>query len=214
MTIRVNEAGIKALREILSAHHKRGDDLTDEQLQAWAAEAEDAFSDCGVAYIEIRSNDARSGNPEIHTLPEDAIDCSTALKVSARHGHDGARDWSQTASELGGRLVGAGPLEKWRFPDGSGVVAVGEAWDVALSGDNDECMCPESEDEHEDGCPLAHPIIEITRYTDVFENGQWRRDECSDGEETEVYIEGFGPWGIDEADVAPFVANAAMLAGQ
>ena len=69
------------------------------------------------------------------------------------------------------------------------------------------CACPESEDGHADNCPLAHPIIEITRYTDVFENGQWRRDECLDGQETEVYIEGYGPWGIAEADVVPgFVA--------
>jgi hypothetical protein len=174
-SMRVNETGITRIKKILKARNPDAL-LTDENLAAWAAEAEAHFEEIGSAYIEL-------GSAEIYELSAQEYDAPTALRVSAHHGHDGARDWSETASEFGGRLVGAGPVEKWRFPDGSGVVAVGEGWDVALCGDNPECMCPESEDEHADGCPLAHPISEWVAVP---------------GSAVVVAkIEGFGAWGLD-----------------
>ena len=152
MTIRLNDEGLEALRDILTEHHKLGHDLTDEQLHAWASDAEDAFSDHGDAYIEIRSHDTISGHVEIHTLPEDAVECSTALKISARHGHDGSRWWYDDCIAAVVRRHLQGGAEKWVFSDGSAVVMLGEGFWIAFS-DHPDCFCTEEDGEHDDDCP-------------------------------------------------------------
>lgn len=36
----INETGLQEIRDFLSINHKKGDNFTDAQIQAWAADAE------------------------------------------------------------------------------------------------------------------------------------------------------------------------------
>ena len=82
--------------------------------------------------------------------PEGDATMTTAGKIAARLDDDGGRFFDDhdthietiCVSEGGRPLLGGGmDATRWDFPDGSAIVVVGGAWDLAVSGSGADCFC-------------------------------------------------------------------------
>lgn len=87
----INSAGLAAIREFLSAHHKRGRTMTAAMMSAWATEAEQSMLDGNPAMIEIRAVDAITGQPVTFTVPPTGVDSPADAQSKARA--DAKRLW-------------------------------------------------------------------------------------------------------------------------
>lgn len=57
----VNTAGLEEIRAFLVQHHRRGEDMTDDMIRAWARDAEFQMGEGNPPTIEIRAWDSLSG---------------------------------------------------------------------------------------------------------------------------------------------------------
>lgn len=74
--IKVNETGWNAIRAYLLENHKKGASLSDENINAWATDAEKDDR----AQFELRSFEAVSGHTELFDLPSDGFDLEMTLE--------------------------------------------------------------------------------------------------------------------------------------
>jgi hypothetical protein len=72
----VNENGMQQISEFLAANHKQGS-FSDEQIRAWAADAEFQLGEGNPPSIEIRSSDSVHGRTQEFTISDAGIDCET-----------------------------------------------------------------------------------------------------------------------------------------
>ena len=71
----VNEAGMQEIRQFLAEHHKRGRDyFSNDEIFAWAADAEFQLGEGNPACIEIRAWDSTSGHTEEYTISDAGLD--------------------------------------------------------------------------------------------------------------------------------------------
>jgi hypothetical protein len=73
---KVNDTGMQEIRQFLADHHQRGDDnFSNDEIFAWAADAEFQLGEGNSACIEIRASNSRSGHTEIYTISDAGLDC-------------------------------------------------------------------------------------------------------------------------------------------
>lgn len=70
---RVNEKGLKRIREILKKYHREVE-FTDSQIWAWAADVEKNIADHNSAHLEIPSRSSVSRKTEVFTIPESCLE--------------------------------------------------------------------------------------------------------------------------------------------
>lgn len=95
ITHKINAAGLAEIRAFLEARHKLGH-FTDDQLRAWAAEAEAHADEGNGVYIELPARDAISGHTEILDISPAGFE---AVKPTAREiieSADFLADWYAT----------------------------------------------------------------------------------------------------------------------
>lgn len=75
-TTQINTAGLEALHTYLNANHKQfvATPITDSQLYAWAAEAEQNANDGNGCYIELKAHEHISGHVTIFDMPANGFD--------------------------------------------------------------------------------------------------------------------------------------------
>ena len=101
ITHKINAAGLAEIRAFLEARHKLGH-FTDDQLRAWAAEAEAHADEGNGVYIELPARDAVSGHTETLDISPAGFE---AVKPTAREiieSADFLADW------YAARLLGCG----------------------------------------------------------------------------------------------------------
>jgi hypothetical protein len=74
--IKVNQIGLDAIRAYLLEAHKQGASLTDDNINAWAMEAEKGER----AQFELRAFEAVSGHTEVFDLPNEGFDLCLTLE--------------------------------------------------------------------------------------------------------------------------------------
>lgn len=70
----VNAAGLAEIRTILSKHHRRGDNFTDDMIRGWARDVEFQLSEGNSPCFEIREWDSIHGRTQEFTLSDAGID--------------------------------------------------------------------------------------------------------------------------------------------
>nr|WP_314542467.1 hypothetical protein [uncultured Ottowia sp.] len=108
MRVTINRAGLAEIRAFLEARHKLGH-FTDDQLSAWARDAENHALEGNGVYIELPARDAISGHTEILDISPDGFD---TVKLTAReiiNSADFLADWYHD------RLLGCGGQEYSRI---------------------------------------------------------------------------------------------------
>jgi hypothetical protein len=70
----INANGIREIENFLAFHHKKGHHFGQEQLRAWAADAEFQMDEGNTPTIEIRACDSQSGHTETFTISDAGVD--------------------------------------------------------------------------------------------------------------------------------------------
>lgn len=74
----INPTGLAQIAEALAQHHKLGGEhFTPAMLAAWAADAEDSFSNGNGCAFEIRAFDSNTGSPVVVSINADGFDVET-----------------------------------------------------------------------------------------------------------------------------------------
>jgi hypothetical protein len=70
----INTIGIQEIESFLAFHHKKGHHFSQEQLRAWAADAEFQMDEGNTPTIEIPAWDSQSGHTETFTISDAGVD--------------------------------------------------------------------------------------------------------------------------------------------
>lgn len=70
----VNAIGLEEIRAFLASNHRYGQEITQDMIHAWAADAEFQLSEGNPATIEIRAQDSVTGSTQEYTISKAGLD--------------------------------------------------------------------------------------------------------------------------------------------
>lgn len=92
ISYKINTAGIAEIKEFLEARHKLGH-FTNDQLRAWAREAENHAAEGNGVYIELPARDAISGHTEILDISPEGFEAVKPTALEIIESADFLADW-------------------------------------------------------------------------------------------------------------------------